>query len=219
VITELPVVIDRPDESATWGEAAVDHPMRTVTRAVAFEPDGWNAERQAQVQALFDELAPGWNSRDVPDRHWTIDDALERGLAAAPVSDHRFALELGGGTGLNLKTIGERFDTIVTLDLSFAMLEHVPPGVDRIQGDGSQLPLADGSVDALILINMFLFPAEADRVLSPHGVVVWINSRGPETPIHLTAQDVDACLPGDWDGVASSAGHGTWSVHWRAPNA
>jgi SAM-dependent methyltransferase len=216
MITELPVVIERPDRSATWGEAAVDHPMRKVTRAVAFEPDAWTPERQAEVAALFDELAPGWNSRDVPDRHWTIDDALDRGLAAAPVSDHRVALELGGGTGLNLKTIGERFETIVTLDLSSEMLRLAPPDAARVQGDGSRLPLADGSVDALILINMFLFPAEADRVVSPHGVVVWINSRGPETPIHLTAEEVDGCLPGEWDGVASTAGHGTWSVHWRA---
>ena len=84
-----------------------------------------------------------------------------------------------------------------------------------MQGDGSRLPLADRSIDALILVNMFLFPAEVDRVLAATGVVVWVNSRGPETPIHLTADEVDQALPGRWDGVSSSAGWGTWSVHWR----
>ena len=63
---------------------------------------------------------------------------------------------------------------------------------------------------------MFLFPAEVDRVLAPEGVVVWVNSRGSETPIHLTADEVDRALPGHWDGVASRAGWGTWSVHRRA---
>ncbi|MGN6694692.1 MAG: hypothetical protein ACTHN0_10995, partial [Aquihabitans sp.] len=68
MITELPVVIEAPEGEATWGAAAVDHPMRAVTRAVAFDPDGWTAERQAEVVALFDSLAPEWTSRDVPGR-------------------------------------------------------------------------------------------------------------------------------------------------------
>lgn len=216
MITELPVTIERPDESATWGAAAADHPMRAVTRAVAFDPDGWTPERQAEVVALFDSLAPEWNDRDVPDRRLPILDALDRGLAAAPTGRRAVALELGGGTGLNLTTIGDRFDTIATLDISAEMLRLAPPEVARVQGDGAQLPLPPGSVDALILINMFLFPAEADRVVAPDGVVVWVNSRGAETPIHLTADEVDRALPGTWDGVASQAGHGTWSVHWRA---
>ena len=60
-----------------------------------------------------------------------------------------------------------------------------------------------------------VYPAEVDRVLGTDGVVVWINSRGSDTPIHLTAAEVDEALPGTWAGVASRAGWGTWSVHWR----
>jgi hypothetical protein len=97
------------------------------------------------------------------------------------------------------------------------MIRLVPPGPALpVQADGSRLPLADGALGALILVNMFLFPAEVDRVLAPPGVVVWVNSRGPETPIHLTADEVDRALPGSWDGVSSQAGWGTWSVHWRS---
>ena len=62
--------------------------------------------------------------------------------------------------------------TLVTLDLSWEMIRLVPDGAALpVQGDGSRLPVADGSVDALILVNMFLFPAEADRVLSSAGAV------------------------------------------------
>jgi hypothetical protein len=217
VITELPVVIDAPEGEASWGAAAVDHPMRTVTRAVAFDPDGWTSERQAEVVALFDSLAPEWTSRDVPGRELPILDALDRGLAALAPSSLGRAIELGGGTGLYSAAMAERFATLVTIDLSWEMIRLVPDGPALpVQGDGSRLPLADGSVDALVLVNMFLFPAEADRVLAPEGMVVWVNSRGPETPIHLTAAEVDDALPGHWDGVASRAGWGTWSVHRRA---
>lgn len=217
MITELPVTIDAPDGEATWGAAAVDHPMRAVTRAVAFDPEGWTAERQAEVVALFDSLAPEWTSRDKPGRELPILDALDRGLAALAPQALARAVELGGGTGLYSAAMAERFATLITLDLSWEMIRLVPGGpAIPVQGDGSQLPFEDAAVDALVLVNMFLFPAEADRVLAPDGVVVWVNSRGPETPIHLTADEVDQALPGRWDGVASRAGWGTWSVHRRA---
>ena len=63
-----------------------------------------------------------------------------------------------------------------------------------------------------MLVNCFLFPDEVDRVLAPDGVVVWVNSSGAETPIHLPSDDVVAALPGPWEGVQSTAGLGTWCV-------
>jgi hypothetical protein len=216
VITPLPAVIEAPEGEATWGAAAVDHPMRAVTRAVAFDPEGWTPARQAEVVELFDRLAPEWTTRDVAGRELPILDALDRGLAALPPSGRGLALELGGGTGLYSSALAERFTTLVTLDLSWEMIRLVPDGAALpVQGDGSALPFADGALDALILVNMFLFPAEVERVIAPGGVVVWVNSRGPETPIHLTADEIDDALPGAWDGVASQAGWGTWSVHRR----
>lgn len=218
MITELPAVIPAPEGAAEWGAAAKDHPMRAVTRAVAFDPDGWTPERQAEVVALFDSLAPEWSTRDVKGRELPIVDALERGLAALGRARCSLALELGGGPGLYSSILAEHVDTLVTLDLSWEMVRLVPgdgPALP-VQGDGSQLPFADRSLDALVLVNMFLFPAEVDRVLAPDGVLVWVNSRGDETPIHLAADEVDQALPGRWDGVASRAGWGTWSVHRRA---
>ena len=69
---------------------------------------------------------------------------------------------------------------------------------------------------AVVLINAFLFPAEVDRVLAPDGVVVWVNSSGPQTPIYLSVDDVVSRLPGSWEGVASQAGEGHWGVLRRA---
>jgi hypothetical protein len=88
--------------------------------------------------------------------------------------------------------------------------------VARVQADASELPLADRSVSALVLVNMLLFPVEVDRVLAADGSLVWVNSLAELTPIHLSAQDVGEALPGRWEGLASRAGGGTWCVLRRA---
>lgn len=215
MITELPpvVVAEAADRPSGLG---ADHPMRTVTRAVAFDPAAWNDETRATVRSLFDSLAPDWNTRDVPGRDAPLVDALDRGIAAAPVAVRRRAVDVGGGTGITSKLLAGAFPSLTTVDLSSEMLRRAPADQSqRVQGDGSVLPLTDGATDALVLSNMFLFPGEADRVLAPTGVLVWVNSRGTDTPIHLTANEVDQALPGSWNGVASQAGRGTWSVHWR----
>src|SRR5690606_13961517 len=98
----------------------------------------------------------------------------------------------------------ERFDRVLAVDLAMAMLQRAAeaPG-QRVRADCCELPVPDGSVDAVVLVNMLLFPAEVDRVLAPGGCVVWVNSSGESTPIHLRPEEVAAALPGDWAGVAA----------------
>jgi SAM-dependent methyltransferase len=215
VIVDLPGTIAPAPGDPPPGLAA-DHPMRAVTRAVAFDPQAWNVEMRQQVADLFDSLADEWSTRDLPGREAPVVDAFDRGLAAAPPAPRRVGLDIGAGSGLQTRHLAPHLPVLVSVDLSIEMLVRAPsePG-HRLQADASVLPVADAAVDVLVLCNAFLFPAEADRVLAPEGVVVWVNSRGTGTPIHLLATEVDDALPGHWDGVASTAGWGTWSVHWR----
>jgi SAM-dependent methyltransferase len=218
MITALDPVVPPPDDDAPSGLSA-DHPMRTVTRAVAFDPDGWTDATRRQVADLFDSLADEWSSRDVPGREAPLLDALDRGLdrAPAPAGGRRTCLDIGAGTGLYSRILGPRFATLVSIDLSLEMLRNAPAApAARVQADASRLPVPDGSVDVLVLANAFLFPTEVERALAPTGVVVWVNCRGTDTPIHLLAEEVDSALPGAWSGVSSTAGWGTWSTHWRA---
>ncbi|HYF46015.1 MAG TPA: hypothetical protein VD926_07370, partial [Acidimicrobiales bacterium] len=41
-----------------------DHPMRRVTREVAFDPEAWTRGLRAEVAELFDGLAPEWHTRE-----------------------------------------------------------------------------------------------------------------------------------------------------------
>lgn len=209
MLTPLPER-DRPDGDPPVGLGA-DHPMRVVTREAAFDPSSWTADRKAEVAALFDGLAPEWNTRDFPGRDKPLHDAIERG-GPFPTGP---CVEVGAGTGLATPVIEAAFGPVLAVELSWEMSRLARAGL-RLLADGSCLPVADGSVAAIVLQNMFLFPGEVDRVLRPDGVLVWVNSRGEDTPIHLPATDVQAALGDGWDGVASRAGWGTWAVFRRA---
>src|SRR5687767_2502366 len=201
----------------TYGGGS-DHPMRIATRrAAGFDRDGWTDELRRQVGDYFDGIASEWHTRNSSQRTAVVRDALSRGLdplgrLAGP------AVEIGSGIGTYSGLIAERFSRVVAIDLSVAMLRQAPAGpADRIQADGARLPLRDASAAAVVLINAFLFPAEVERVLSPGGALVWVNSSGDQTPIYLSVDDLIACLPGEWTGKASRAGEGHWCVLTRRP--
>ena len=90
--------------------------------------------------------------------------------------------------------------------LSYAPGELAP----RVQADATTLPFADDTFDAVLMINMILFPNEVDRILRPGGSILWVNTLGDQTPIHLPAADVLEALPGEWQGRTARAGTGFW---------
>jgi SAM-dependent methyltransferase len=211
-IEELPGV-EIPGHRAS-GLGSDDHPMRIMTRrAAGLTPGGWDAAARGQVETLFDELSHEWHTRTSPQRTAVVLDALDRG----GVAGGGVAIEVGSGIGNYSALLAERFATVVAVDLSLAMLRLAPPDpATRMQADAADLPFRVGCADAVVLVNMLLFPAEVDRVLAPDGSVVWVNSSGDQTPIHLRSEEVAGVLPGEWRGVASRAGQGSWCVLCRA---
>ncbi len=104
------------------------------------------------------------------------EEALQAGLAHAdgPI-DH--VIDLGGGTGRASRAITEPDRVVV--DLSAGMLKRVPAEIGRILGSATELPIAGGVIDAVIVVDaLHHFPdheraiTEAFRVLRPGGVVV-----------------------------------------------
>jgi hypothetical protein len=189
-----------------------DHPMRKVTLQVAADDGGWTPERAEKVGALFDGLAPTWHTQVVAERPEAVQDALDRG---GPWPATGPWLELGSGIGLFSPTLAGHSEgaAVISADLSFEMLVRAPREPPRVQADASRLPFEDNTFATVWLINMLLFPHEVARVLRKDGgAVVWINSLGDATPIHLAPDEVERALPGEWDGVYADAGWGTWTV-------
>jgi ubiquinone/menaquinone biosynthesis C-methylase UbiE len=204
-----PLVIEGHRASGAGGP---DHPMRIVTKqAAGLQPGGWTDTTRQEVGRYFDELAADWNARTWPERLAIVRDALDRGIG--PMHAEAVAVEIGSGTGGYSTLFAQRFDEVIALDLSFEMLRRAPAGpAHRVRADASRLPLRDASVDVVLLVNAFLFPAEVVRVLRPAGALLWVNSSAEQTPIHLSPEELVAALPGAWTGTASRAGEGLWCV-------
>ena len=211
-LEELPP-IEIPGHRSS-GLGSDDHPMRIMTRrAAGLTGGGWDAEGREKVSSYFDQLATEWHTRTSPARDAVLLDALDRG----GVTGGDVAIEVGSGIGAYSALLGERFARVLAVDLSFEMLRIAPPEPAlRVRADAAALPNRSGVADAVVLVNALLFPAEVDRVLAAGGFVVWVNSSGEDTPIHLPAGEVADVLPGEWRCVTSRAGLGTWCVLRRA---
>ncbi|MGH9299497.1 MAG: class I SAM-dependent DNA methyltransferase, partial [Acidimicrobiales bacterium] len=196
-------------------------PMQAVTRGIAFDDTAWDEERSSKIAKLFDELADEWHTRGTEERLAVTRDMLDRGgvsdATTAPPRRPRVAVEVGSGTGIHTPLLHERFDHVVSIDLSRRMLTLAPrrEGVSRLRADAAHLPVAPGSVSAIICVNAFLFPAEYGRALGPGGVIGFASSSGDETPIYLppaqVAEAFEAAL-GPCEVTASSHGWGAWTV-------
>ena len=188
-----------------------DHPMRTVTQQIG-SGNGWSSERASFVAGVFDELSVGWHEDHSSDlRMAPLEDALDRG----DLGPGRL-VEIGCGTGAATERISARRPVAAALDLSPRMLALADPTVaPLVRADAGALPLAAGSVDVMVVVNMFMFAASYDRVLAPEGQFVWISTMGDETPIYLPPEEVVDLLPGRWTATGSYAGTGLWLVASR----
>jgi SAM-dependent methyltransferase len=201
-----------PDATDPEPFAGPDHPIRQITRKVAYGKP-WTPAHAQRMSDLFDGLAADWSSDHVDaTKAAPVRDALDR--ASVPLSGSW--LEVGSGTGAGARVLADQVGSLVCTDLSAGMLSYAPDLAPRAQSDASALPFAADSFDAVLLINMLLFPTEIDRVLRPGGTVVWVNTLGDQTPIHLPAEDVLEVLPGEWHGTTADAGTGFWLAAQRA---
>jgi SAM-dependent methyltransferase len=155
------------------------------------------------------------NTRGVCDQ---VLDALRRALAGAP--GPRLA-DIGGGTGnYAVALAGEGWQPLV-LDRSPEMLaQAAEKGLATLAGDAQELPLADASFDAAMLVSMLHHVedrsralAEAARILRPGGRLalfvfaredmeeLWIVRRFPSClpwmlATHPPLAELQALLPG-----------------------
>lgn len=208
MVDTLPPLVIEGHAPTTVGNE--DHPMRVMTRRIAGLAAGaWDTEATKAVTDVFNHLAPEWHTRTTPQRTQVVADAIERGLV--PLQTGReMAVEVGSGIGTYSSLLALIFEQVISVEIAWEMVSRAGDESHRIQGDGNLLPVGDVTADSMVMINAFLFPGEVSRVLRVGGVVLWVNTSGEDTPIHLSSEDVVEAIPFDVEGVESRAGVGTW---------
>ncbi|MFB6295875.1 MAG: class I SAM-dependent methyltransferase [Halobacteriales archaeon] len=132
--------------------------------------DVWFFERIAPV---YDVFMPGATGA-----------TLAEGLGRAE-GEVEALLDVGGGTGRAARAIDA--PRRIVLDASGRMLRRVPDGVDPVRGDARELPVRDGSVDAVLIVDAYHHLPDPEQVLEasaralrPGGVLV-IQEFDPST--------------------------------------
>jgi len=127
-------------------------------------------------------------------------------------------LDVGGGSGQGIRA----FDVEgAVVDAALGMCKRASRrGVPAIRGDGAQLPVADGSVDAVLILDALHHVAdqqgviaESARVLCPGGVLVvleydptTVRGRALAAVEHLVGFDSTFLAPGDLERMVREAG-------------
>ena len=102
---------------------------------------------------------------------------FERGFDLANCPIER-VLDVGGGTGRAVRSVSAT--QRIVADPAVGMLSQARDhGLDVIRADGARLPVADSSVDAVLIVdafhhisNQFRVLEEAHRILRPGGVLI-----------------------------------------------
>jgi SAM-dependent methyltransferase len=125
-------------------------------------------------------------------------------------------LELGTGTGKLTRSLtgsGARVIALEPVAEMRALLGETAPGAETLAGVAEQIPLADGSVDAVVAAQAYHWfdpeaaTAEVARVLRPGGAVALVWNRRDERFAWMREHsDIFAGVAGD----APRYKHGTW---------
>jgi methyltransferase family protein len=200
VVASLPGKPQRPN--AADNQRAMALVARDETR--------WNSEMAMSMESRFDELAETWDAERGSYRLTPLEDALNRG---GPFPDG-LCVEVGAGTGVLTRRLALQWSQLVAIDLSYGMLRRSPHPW-RIKADAARLPIADGRAMVLVIGDAPLFAHETARVLAVGGALIWTNALGVHAPFFLPSKVLLESLQtagGQWHGVASAAGWGSWVV-------
>ncbi|HEX9258426.1 MAG TPA: ubiquinone/menaquinone biosynthesis methyltransferase [Acidimicrobiales bacterium] len=146
--------------------------------------------KAAAVRDMFDTIAPRY---DMVNRIMTFRMDVRwrrkavRSLGLPPGSR---ALDIAAGTGDLCIELTKQGLRPLSLDFSFGMLTADRSGVPRVQADALEMPLPDGSVDAVTcgfalrnLVDLGRFFDELGRVVRPGGRVALLDVASPPNKV------------------------------------
>ncbi|MGA1534155.1 MAG: metalloregulator ArsR/SmtB family transcription factor [Planctomycetota bacterium] len=156
-----------PLSRAMWEQIRVPFRITKIAEEDRARLSAMLEERRAARRAPHDRLAGVWSG---------VGESLERGSlrseALAAVAPRGWVVaDLGCGAGFLTRLLGERFDRVIGVDHSAAMLEaaqaSVPRGapIEWRQGELESLPIEDAEVDAVFTNLVLHHVVEIDRAV------------------------------------------------------
>lgn len=142
-----------------WSVHQFDRKMGDDSEA-SEDKNNMHVEEKQRLRGVFDEIAEEFSeSRDEPWR-----EVLEwvEGLDGGGL-----ALDLGCGNGRHLPALQERFDRVVGLDFSQALLEYARGKGWVVEGELTRLPFQSGCADAVLYVaGLHHLPSRRERLAS-----------------------------------------------------
>ena len=149
-------------------------------------PDSRSFENVAEI---YERSRPGYPG-----------EALEWLAKVLDLHEGRTVLDLGAGTGKltrQLRETGAKVIAVEPGDAMRAQLERAVPGVEALRGSAEEIPLEDGSVDAIAVGQAFHWfrhdeaLPEMHRVLKRGGGVALLwNARDADEPVQQEVNDI-----------------------------
>jgi ubiquinone/menaquinone biosynthesis C-methylase UbiE/DNA-binding transcriptional ArsR family regulator len=129
-------------------------------------------EREAMAQDYFEKHAGDWDQiRTLHVAEAEVEAAMRAALGDAPIE---LLVDIGTGTGRILELFADRYARGLGFDLSTAMLAYARPKLAKAgiahaqvrQGDIYDLPLADGSANAVVMHQILHFLSDPPRAVA-----------------------------------------------------
>lgn len=201
MVTWLEPQAARVDDTLQGGR----HPNRPFLDRLLSDPSddsAWQA-----LKDDYDHQAPEWArwANEQGDYDLALLVALER------AGRRDVVVEVGAGSDDSSLRIGPAGRVVLHSDVSFEMISR-NPGRRRLCCDVRRLPFADASVDLVCGLNAVPHLPEFARVLRAGGAVAWAHSFGPETPMYVSPERLEAQAPPSWTVTAQRVGAGEWCL-------
>ena len=139
---------------------------------------------------MFDTIAPRYDlvNRIMTfglDRRWR-----RQAVVALDLGPGSSVVDLACGTGDLCRELQSAGHRTIGVDLSLGMLRHARTSAPLVQGDGLDLPFADGAIDGVIsgfaLRNFVALPpvfGELARIVRPGGRLALLDVSTPANPV------------------------------------
>lgn len=201
MVTWLAPRAARVDDTLQGGR----HPNRPFLDRLLSDPSDESA--WAALRDDYDRQAAQWAEWANPQGEYDL--ALR--VALDRVGPRDIVVEVGAGSDDSSLRIEAVARVAVLSDVSYEMISR-NPGRRRLCCDVRRLPFAASSVDLVCGLNAVPHLPEFARVLRPGGAVVWATSFGPETPMYVAPERLEAQAPEDWVVTAQRVDAGEWCL-------